>query len=317
MRISSFCLTEAERWGEDLEVLLSEVGLSVEPSSALERICLSPTEILDYTPGAGISSAETYRQYLDASALAELANRLLRARRHPSFETLIPHLKLLNEGDPRQAGVASQTDQASRKIFELFSALLVMDFSLHVELEDHVHGSDGNPDVAFEHDGRRWGIACKVPTSPHHESLIRNLTRAVEQITESGVDRGFPLFNLKNVVSPQAFWRTDPSDLCGERFIFFPRPEVLAEQAIAAAHKVWREVQDQIGEEHFAKALQSAGCVPLVLSYLQVLGPVFHGDTAAATTSRFVACFHIDRHEPSDEAAIQLIHNAAREEWTS
>jgi hypothetical protein len=310
-RLDHISLEQAKRWSDELEALLQSVGVSIAPGSELERVCLAPAEILGYLPGSGLSSAEANRQYLDAAALAELAARLLKARQHPSFATLLPHLELLNHGDPRQAGRASPTDDPARKLFEMFTALLAMQFSESVELAQPVHGSSGNPDVVVHFQGKKWGLACKVPTSANPESLVQNLAKAVEQVVASEVEAGVPMFNLKNVIPPESYWRADPDDSSGRTFFIVPTPQELLRTALQDAASLWQGIEGYVGGEAFAEILSRRPCVPVALSYLQVLAPVDHGDLTSATTSRFVSCYHISRHLPSDTPFIDAMHASA------
>jgi len=297
-RLDSFSIDDAERWGEELEALLQRFGIGVDAGSELERICLAPTEILAYRTGDDATSETTYRQFLDTSSLAEIATRLLAVQEHRSFPNLLPHLKLLNEGDPRQTGLGRPTDQASRKLFELFAAALAMDFAETVELEHPLLGSERNPDVALVYAQRRWGLACKVPTSGNLESLTQNVQAAARQVVASGVDAGFPFFNVRNVV-PE-YWVADPRDPNGERFILGSDPTALMEQAIRNVEDLWGRVEDHVGSDVFAQLLSPRPCVPAVLSYVHVMAPVRHASFQSATTSRFVSCYHIGRHTADD-----------------
>lgn len=310
-RLSDFSVGEAERWSEDLEAMLLELGLSIASGSELERMCLAPTEILNYKPGQGLASVEAHRQFLDTAALAELATRLLSVRDHPSFPGLLPHLELLNEGDPRQAGRARATDQAARKLFELFTALLAMRFADSVELEHPVHGSRDNPDVVLRYRGKLWGLACKVPTSESPESLIQNLSKAVDQVVASGVDAGFPMFNLKNLISPESYWHSVDDDPDRRRFLVVPRPTQLLNRSLEDVRDLWRGVEQYVGAGVFADVLSPRPCVPAILSYLHVIAPVMHDSFTAATTSRFVSCYHVGRHLLSDEVLADAMHASA------
>jgi hypothetical protein len=310
-KLDHFGIDQAEKWSHELEAVLRELGISIAAGSELERVCLAPTEILSYRPGDGLTSAETNRQYLDTAALAELATRLVAARNHPSFATLLPHLELLDHGDPRQAGRARPTDDSARKLFEMFTALLAMRFSDNVELAHPLHGSPDNPDVVLRYQGRKWGLACKVPISENPESLVQNLAKAVQQVVASGVDAGFPMFNLKNVIAPESYWRVDSEDLSGRSFRIVPEPRDLLRRALADVKALWRGVESRVGAEAFANVLSPRPCVPAVLSYLHVLAPVFHGTFTAPTTSKFVSCYHIRQHLPSDKVLADAMHASA------
>lgn len=314
-RVDSFSIDEAERWGDELEVLLKDSGIGVAPGSELERICLAPVEVLSYETGQSSTSAETYRQFLDTSSLVEIATRLIAARDHPSFPNLRPHLDLLNQGDPGQAGRGRPTDQASRKLFELLAALIAIDFAEVVELEDPQIGSDDNPDVALVYAGKRWGLACKVPTSDHPESLTQNVETAAKQVVASGVDAGFPFFNLRNVVP--VYWRADPDDPEGARFVVLPEPDALQEQAVADTAELWRRVEDHAGAATLAGLLSPRPCVPIVLSYLHAMAPVQHETRQAATTCRFVSAYTIGSHEEDDEILAHALHTAASTGWAA
>lgn len=304
-RRSRLHIADAEKLADQLEALLERAGINVQPRSELERICLAPTEILSYRSGQQISSKTVARQYADASALGELAGRLVRAEHHPSFQALLPHLSLLNQGDPSQLGRARATDHASRQVFELFVGLLAMDFSDSIELEHPRRTTPGNPDVVLNFRNRRWGLACKVPVSANPQSLADNLERAAEQIAESGVEVGLPFFNLKNVIPPESYWQRDLSDEQGERFVVAPEPESVPKQMLEDLRRTWSDVEDGVGRSAFAALFSPRSCVPAVLSYVQVLAPAAHGPRIGATSARAVGCYHVNGLE---ESAVELVH---------
>lgn len=310
-KLDHFGIDQAEKWSDELEACLRECDISIATGSELERVCLAPTEILSYRPGDGLASAEANRQYLDTAALAEFATRLVAARNHPCFKNLLPHLELLNHGDPRQAGQARPTDDPARKLFEMFIALLAMQFSDNVTLAHPLRASPNNPDIVVQYQGQQWGLACKVPVSGKAESLFQNLDKAVKQVVSSGVDAGFPMFNLKNVIAPESYWRADAEDASGRGFMVVPEAPELLRRTLADVKAVWQRVESHVGADYFAEVLSHRPCVPAVLSYLHVLAPVFDGKFTAATTSRFVCCYHIGQHLRADEVLANAMHASA------
>ena len=103
-------------------------------------------------------------EWRKAVALGDMLRKVLRAKDHPRFDQLWPHILLLlgnanialNVWNPKE-------DQDANKIFELYMALVLAPICPDLEPEDPEHNAGGkNPDVITPLDGSRWAFACKV-----------------------------------------------------------------------------------------------------------------------------------------------------------
>ena len=299
---SAYNLEDAEALVDKFEVLLNEYGLVINPGSALERICLAPAEALQSHGKPGLSAAETASLYRDVVGFSDTIGHLVAVRDHPCFARLVPHLELLNEGEASQLGPAPPTDQASRKLFELYIGAVAMRISSRVELEHPVHGSTGkNPDVLVDFQGARWGIACKVPTSANPESLVHNLKTALGQVAGSEAERGFPIFNFRNLLDHSAFWRSDPKDPSGATFLAFSNGDQVLSALTDSVNDLWESVQQHVGTGSLKTVLHIPPAIPAVMTVAHVLAPVRHAGVLAATSARAPGWHVLGHHSPKEE----------------
>ena len=73
---------------------------------------------------------------------------------------------------------------AVRKTVELMLAMAALNTFERVSLEDPGASDpdNPNPDLIIEHDGHRYGIACKSLSSPHEAGFIENVTKGASQL---------------------------------------------------------------------------------------------------------------------------------------
>ena len=63
-----------------------------------------------------------------------------------------------------------------------------------------------NPDIMFNYNDKKWGIACKVPHTKSAKTFIENFYKGIEQIENSESEIGFVVFNMKNVIPHDELW---------------------------------------------------------------------------------------------------------------
>lgn len=190
-----------------LEALLAQHGIRIQSGGPLETHVLRVMKLAyDKEEGAAAEDPDVRGTYRTLIGVHELASHILEVRESPSFPSLVPHLRILNDGAALQNVPSGGGDQATNKLFELFAASLAMQCGTNVTLDDPHASTGDNPDVLATLGGRRWGIACKVLHSLHPEGFIRHLEKGLEQIDNSPADIGVVLFNLKNVLPHDRIW---------------------------------------------------------------------------------------------------------------
>jgi hypothetical protein len=80
---------------------------------------------------------------------------------------------------------------ATRKTVKLMLALAALNSfdGIEVENPDSSNAADPNPDLIVEHDGLRFGVACKSISSTHEETINENIAKGVLQI-ERAIEAG-------------------------------------------------------------------------------------------------------------------------------
>jgi len=143
-----------------------------------------------------------------AVALGDMLRKVLRAKNHPRFDQLWPHILLLlgnanialNIWNPKE-------DQDANKIFELYMALVLAPLCPDLEPEDPKQSAAGkNPDVIAQLDGARWAFACKVMHTDSAETFLQNVRKGVDQIQKSDAEKGIVVISLKNQLPHDEFW---------------------------------------------------------------------------------------------------------------
>lgn len=197
-----------------LEALLAKQGISVRPGSALERHFLGVLHLVEKKRNSGLRSQdEDIRPpYRTLIGVHELATLLLQCQDSPQFAALVPHLRLLNEGEAIQNIPSAGADQATNKLFELYMGAVALQCGDNLVLDDPVCSTGNNPDVLVTVGGRRWGIACKVLHGLASQGFIDNLVKGLDQIERSPADVGVVAFNLKNVLPHDDVWPLAPLD---------------------------------------------------------------------------------------------------------
>jgi len=284
---------EGRRTTEALLDLMRAHGLEVSRGSSLERMTLSIYDILSHGGQSYEREVEDVRQgFGDLASATELGIQLLSVRDHPEFGRLVPHLRLLDEGEASQTIQASPSDQASNKIFELLTACYAMRCGTDVELDDPQTSAGGkNPDVLVTMEDQRWGIACKVLHSIHPEAIIANVEKGLIQIDASPAETGFLFLSLKNVVDRDRLWTITNEKEWGEgaapRFSAFSDFTDAQTAFEAEIDRIVRIMVDSIGQEILRGLFKGHRALSGILFYAHVVCGVVVSDQPVATSIRF------------------------------
>jgi len=274
--------------------LLSEQSIPVPPKSPIEHGLLLMDELLEcHARSRPWYNWKTFAGDLQmALGVHHLVRMVLRRRDHEDFGKLVPHLGLLQSGQPALTVPACGTDQAADKLVELFVALACMYKGIEVELDDPSgSGNEPNPDVlATMGDGRRWGFACKVVHGDSPVTLFERFAEGVGQIDKSSADIGTVVISLKNRLPHEKFlpeW-SDSIDGCPV-YGCFPDPSVASEALRSFDTERLLAMANHAGMDEMAKLLSSSKALPGALMLDAVAIGVSTGSSSIPT---FLGALH-------------------------
>ncbi len=197
----------------EFEDLLKQYKIKIEFDNDLERVGLSIIALNDFYKGIHeIKEANDIRSFMEELIGGySIISKIVKVKDHINFINLIPHIKLLNKSrffQNTKSVIYDRTlgsyinNQNSNKVFELFIASLIMEFSDSMELDDPNRSQGTNPDVMFNLGRKKYGIACKVINSDSIKSktMLDNFEEGVRQIENSQCERGYVFINLKNII---------------------------------------------------------------------------------------------------------------------
>lgn len=190
------------------EDVLRRTDIQIKIGSILERICLEVISLDDrrQNPALNDNLADIRPALREASGLLSVVRKVVKLSRHPDFQGLVPHLRLMNGSMIPQNVRVSATDQGANKIFELLVALLCMDVGAAVRIDHPDRAVGDNPDVLATIDGQRWGFACKVLHGTSPLTFFERLEEGINQIERSEAEIGVVIFNLKNLIDHDCMW---------------------------------------------------------------------------------------------------------------
>jgi hypothetical protein len=197
----------------EFEKILREKGFVINSKSDLYRIGFDALNIYEknennelYIKGEDIRP-ETRR----VLGFIDFINKVLPLVKSDYYESILPHLKLLNKSSIPQTVNSKITDQGSNKLFELYTAALCYPDFEKIVLDSPENSKGDNPDVMFENNGAKFGIACKVLHSDKPKTIFDNISKAVSQIEQSECENGIVFLSLRNLIDYDVFWSTTPS----------------------------------------------------------------------------------------------------------
>jgi hypothetical protein len=193
--------------------LLAERGITPTIGGKLEDEFLSIFELFEIwkDPQRVRGLANEYEKIRDAAGIHDFAAKLLAARKTPEFAGFDEHLKLIATKKLRttlsQITENDPTDDASRKLVELYVACLAVHCGDKLELDHPTNAKGDNPDILLSYSSGTWAIAIKTPSSRHGQTLFENIKKAGEQIECSAASKGLVLLNVRNILDHEALWK--------------------------------------------------------------------------------------------------------------
>lgn len=258
------------------EALLRQHGLSVAHGSVLERTIL---DVFAITYGLARDEAHSGTFARSLAGFGDLARLLLRVKDHPSFEALLPHLRMLNDGEVRQTTSSPASDQVANKLFELYVACLAMRCGMDVSLDDPCNSQGNNPDVIATFAETRWGIACKVLHGTHSQSILNLVASGLDQIDRSDVTTGLVIVNLKNRIDHNFYWPpTEFTDTGEARVPAFRTIEEPMEGLEYDTIQIGRQLRSHASESAIAEMFRGRKSLPGFTFWAQTTAMVVDGD---------------------------------------
>lgn len=263
------------------EALLRQHGLSVACGSVLERVILD-VFAMTYGLGRGEPNSGVFARSL--AGFGDLARLVLRVKDHPSFEAVLPHLRILNDGEVRQTTKSPASDQVANKLFELYVGCLAMRCGTQVTLDDPSDSRGDNPDVLVTFGKTRWGLACKVLHGTHPQSILNLVASGVDQIERSDATTGLVIVDLKNRIDHNYYWPLTEFDESGEaRVPAFRTIDELMQGLEYDTVQIGKELRAHAAESDIAAMFHGRKSIPAFTFWAQTTAMVVEDDRTLVT----------------------------------
>ena len=307
---------ESEKSAFELEELLERHGITIQSGSAFEAHVLSVMKLTDdIKAGVASQGADVRNTYRTLIGVYELANHILRVKDSPSFESLVPHLRMLNKGTALQNIPSKGTDQATNKLFELLVASFAMRCGSDVVLDDPDSSRGDNPDVLATIGERRWGIACKVLHGVNPEGFITNLSKGLEQIENSPAEVGVVLFNLKQCLPHDTIWPIADIPDSGsppERGpAAWPQTQIPFDILVGFLDDLGDQLVAYLPTDYLTTMFLGKKSIPGFLLWAHSTSAVLIDGHPAPTAVRALNCREVAPISPQDMAVLKCLNEAA------
>jgi hypothetical protein len=249
-------------------------GTPKNPTPPVETAALAAIEMLEsFKQTVPHDKKKDYRDaWRQAIGLGDILRKLENGSRKPGFTSLWPHINLLLENcNFVQNTSHPRGDTDADKVFELYTALLLLPLCSALEVDDPVHSAGGsNPDLIATLNGERWGFACKVMHTESPKTFLQTVRKGVEQLGRANVDKGVVVVSLKSVIQHDHLWPAvlDPDT---KDYIYFSWPNAMqpVEQLLALCAQYEKsKVDDVLLRDALQTTLAANGVVPTVLLHL-------------------------------------------------
>lgn len=190
------------------EALLSSKGVSIRGNPSTGADMLSIYEILKQIRGGFSGPPDGLRsEYAAGIAIHDLAAKILAVEHHPDFDSLVPHLEMLNHGAVHLTQEPPPNADVYNKLIEIYWACLLMANGAKVDLDHPKHSKGNNPDVIALEDGEQArAYAFKTVRSPHTQNLFDHLIKGIDQIERSAAKEGIVCFQLTPRILEADLW---------------------------------------------------------------------------------------------------------------
>lgn len=195
------------------ESLLVKNGVVLAKGSNIDLTLCNVLEFMvNYEDKIRLESDPAKKASLEIAfgGLCDIAMKSLVASNTASWPRLLPHLKKFayskfNVYDNNNGhGLEFQNGD---KMFEYYMGCICTQFASDVKIDHPDRSTGDNPDVIFEYNGAKVGLACKTMHSSTPRTIRDNIDKAVDQIRESECDWGIPVISTRNLLTSESYWR--------------------------------------------------------------------------------------------------------------
>jgi hypothetical protein len=211
--------SDANRISDAFLALLADQGITPAMGGKLEDEFLSLTQLLELVknPKQAAGLANESQIIRAAAGVHDFAAKVLAARKAPEFSQFDEHLKLIATRKLKttlsQTGENDPTDDAARKLVELYVACLAVHCGEGIRLDHPANSKGDNPDILLSYGDKIWALAIKTPSSRQGQTLFENIQKAGEQIERSSANKGLVVLNVKNIIDHEALWQASFASL--------------------------------------------------------------------------------------------------------
>lgn len=151
---------------------------------------------------------------------------------------------------------------------------------MNVLLDNPVRSTGNNPDILVDIESVRWGFACKALHSKSSETFFKNLEKGIDQIERSDASTGVVVFNLKNVLNHDDYWRITNRQqfLAGADPLFnaFANREAAFLKLTADADSIRKAIVDDIEPQNWVRLFDGKKAIPAFLLFVQMCAGMHH-----------------------------------------
>ena len=311
----TYSFQDADKLVDEFESFINSHGVYINRGSQLEILLLIINEVLlkHKMPSLQDKYSNIIPWLRDVMGMNNLILRILRVKNHSSIENIVPHLELLNSGNPIQNTRSPVTDQASNKLFELTVAAALMIHADSVTLENPNYSEGNNPDVIATFKNKSWGFACKVAHSLKGKTFFDNIEKGIDQIEKSPATAGVVVINLKNVINHDNYWTILNYDewLNGAEpeFSAFKRETDARDLLLAEALSVSDLIHGAVEQNELIKIFSGKKSVPGWLYYLQTSVGIIKNGMPISSSFGFLNFHLLDNPKDSDAKILDLFND--------
>ncbi len=210
-------------------------------------------------------------------------------------------------------------DADANKIFELYTALLLLPISQTIELEDPDASANGtNPDVIAEISGTRWAFACKVMHTDSPKTFLERVEEGVEQIQNCRCDKGLVIVSLKNLIPHDELWNATRGQSGEFTYSAWPSPEHPIQSMRALCQRYDEGVVDELSlKEALTKRFDSKRAIPAVILHMCTTGSLSTRGMIIPCMPRMLYGVILGAIPPDGQAILQNLNDSLHDRFVS
>jgi hypothetical protein len=294
--------------------LKRDCQVDLRKGSSITRAVAGLMDLSAGLAGEALIPKDRRQTFLAGVGLADLVVKTRAVTKHPEFSKLCKHFQLLlKQGGLLQNTATEFNEDATNKVFELQTALSVLQVGTNIELEDSKNNKGvRNPDILVDLNGMRWGLACKVLNTKKTKSYYDRVEEGIKQIDKANsAQRGFVIVNLKNVLDSERLWPVPVSGPHGPVDGVWPSVDHLGALAEAQVEQFLTDCEAIFGgDTHIRGLFAQSKAVPLTLNYVNVSAPCMVNGAPTLTNLRMLVPLKLGSFDAVTWQTFQMLDRA-------